>query len=206
LHEVLGESTVAIGVTILAVIRVGEAGDRFVVVIRVGFGRGDVGALGLGGVSSPLSAVVGTIAEGSAVSIHETIVGEVLKGIVKGDGVLRLNLLGNLLLVGRVVAEVDERVFGFTIRLGEDVGEVLDGVTVLGWCRFNRDRSDRLQGDELGNLSGGVGSTSSDFEDLLIGLIRERLEVDRVRFLVEWDGTEDLNLVVFVKVEEDGRS
>ena len=240
LHEVLGESTVAIGVTILAVIRSGEAGDRFVVVIRVGFGRGDVGALGLGGVSSPLSAVVGTIAEGSAVSIHETIVGEVLKGIVKGDGVLRLNLLGNLLLVGRVVAEVDERVF----RLGEDVGEVLDGDTVLGWCRFNRDRSDRLQGDELGNLSGGVGSTSSDFEDLLIGLI-----VERVRFLVEvhelmsektvnilvtvicvlkllehfvavvfailtdvakilevffFHGTEDLNLVVFVKVEEDG--
>jgi len=171
LHEVLGESTVAIGVIILlAIIRVGEAGDRFVVVIRVGFGRGDVGALGLGGVSSPLSAVVGTIAEGSAVSIHETIVGEVLKGIVKGDGVLRSNKLGNLLLVGRVVAEVDERFSGF---IGEDVGEVLDGVTVLGWCRFNRDRSDRLQGDELGNLSGGVGSTSSSFEDLSVGLLRE---------------------------------
>jgi len=109
LHEVLGEGAVAGGVAGSAIIRVGEAGGGFVVVVRVGFGGSDVGAWAFGGVSSPLSAVVGTITERSAVSLHETIVGEVQKG-VNGVGVLGMVNSSDLVFVGRVVAEVDVEV------------------------------------------------------------------------------------------------
>jgi len=108
LHEVLREGTVAVCINIFAIIGVVEAGDGFVVVVRVGFGRGDVGALTLGGVSGPFSAVVGTIAERSAVSVHETIVGEVLERVVKRQGFLGVGELGNLMLLLRIkVVEVD---------------------------------------------------------------------------------------------------
>jgi len=108
LHEVLREGAVAVCINIFAIIGVVEAGDGFVVVVRVGFGRGDVGALTLGGVSGPFSAVVGTIAERSAVSVHETIVGEVLERVVKRQGFLGVGELGNLMLLLRIkVVEVD---------------------------------------------------------------------------------------------------
>ena len=109
LHEVLGEGAVAGRISISAIIRVGEAGGGFVVVIRVGFGGGDVGTSALGGVSSPLSAVIGTITERSAVSLHETIVREVHEGI-KRVGVFGMVDSGDLLFVGGVVAEVDDEV------------------------------------------------------------------------------------------------
>jgi len=122
LHEVLREGTVAVCINIFAIIiGVVEAGDGFVVVVRVGFGRGNVGALALGGVSGPLSAVVGTIAEGSAVSVHETIVGEVLKRVVEGHRVNGFDELDNLLLVGRVVAEVDEELLVVRVVKGDGV-------------------------------------------------------------------------------------
>jgi len=130
LHEVLREGAVAVGIiiSILAITGVGEAGDGFVVVVRVGFGRGDVGALALGVVSGPLSAVVGSIAEGSAVSVHETIVGEVHER-VEGQGVHGVKSLnpGNLLLVGRVVAEVDEHLLVVRAVNGDGVNR-FDGL------------------------------------------------------------------------------
>jgi len=62
-----------------------------------------------------------------------------------------------------------------------------------------------LEVDDLLELSGGVGSVLSDLEHLLVRVVlREGLEVDGVGPLVEWDGTEDVHLVVFVEVEEDG--
>ena len=61
LHEVLWEGAVAGGIIIIAIGRVSE--------VWGGFGRGDVGALG--GVSSPLSAVIDTITEGFAVNLDE---------------------------------------------------------------------------------------------------------------------------------------
>jgi len=135
LHEVLGEGAVAIGITISAIARLGEAGDGFVVVVRVGLGGGNVGALGFGVVSSPLSAVVGGIAEGSAVSVHESIVGEVLERVVKGDGVLGFDDLGKskLLLVRRVVAEVDVKLLKLLVAvLGEGLDrKVLDLVNAI---------------------------------------------------------------------------
>jgi len=121
LHEVLGEGAVAGRISIFAIIRVGEAGGGFVVVIRVGFGGGDVGTSALGGVSSPLSAVIGTITKGSAVSLHETIVGEVEKGVNR-VGVLGMVNSGNLVSVGRVVAEVDH------LETVEDVFEDVVGL------------------------------------------------------------------------------
>jgi len=110
LHEVLGEGAVAGGVAGSAVVRVGEAGGGFVVVIRVGFGGGDVGAWALGGVSGPLSAVIGSITERSAVSLHVAIVGEVHERILTGLGVFGMVDSCDLLSMGRVVAEVDDEV------------------------------------------------------------------------------------------------
>jgi len=200
LHEVLREGAVAGRISISAIIRVGEAGGGFVVVIRVGFGGGNVGAWALGGVSGPLSAVIGSITKGSAVSLHVTIVGEVEKG-VKRLGVLGMVNFGNLVSMGRVVAEVDhletieEVVF---LR----VGIVGDGFDFVGW----RVRSVGLEIDELSKFSGGVRSVSSNcLEHLSVGVVGKRLDV-RVGLHSEWvwDTGEDVHLVVFVKVEEDG--
>ena len=72
---------------------------------------------------------------------------------------------------------------------------------VVGW----RVGSHRLEMDELSKFLRGVRSILSDLEHFFVGVVGLRIEVDRVGFLIEeWNGTEDVHLVVFVKVEKDG--
>jgi len=121
--------------------------------------------------------------------------------------------LGDLLLVGGVVAEVDDKILEDSITvylatslISSNCNEIISTITCAAPTTIRNTCVTKtlslFEIDELCKFLGGVRSVSSDLEDLLVGVVGERL--DGVGFLVEWEGSEDVNFVVFVKVEEDG--